>query len=130
MEQKEVTYYEGSSVRVTNARAILGAKTYAMANITSVAIGKQSANRTPGVIIALIGLIITGIIAASDGGGGGIAIGVIVLIVGIVVAVLAKNTYIVRIGSASGEADALVSTNKEYINKIVSAMNEAIVQRG
>ena len=130
MAQNEVIYYQGSGVRVTSTRAILGAKTYAMANITSVSASKKSANRAPGVIIALIGLIIAGFAAASNGGGCGITIGVVLLIAGIAVTVTAKNKYIVRIGSASGEANALESTNKEHIKKIVGAMNKAIVQRG
>jgi hypothetical protein len=42
----------------------------------------------------------------------------------------AKPSYVVRIGSASGESDGLVSKDSEYIQKIVDAMNKAIIQRG
>jgi len=41
----ETTYYADKRVRVTNARAILDNKTYAMANITSVSLTSEEPNR-------------------------------------------------------------------------------------
>jgi hypothetical protein len=128
---EETTFYSDGAIRVTNARAVIGGKTYAMANITSVSMGTRPANRNPGIVIAIVGLLIaacTGIMASD--GAGGIVFGILVLVAGIVVAVIAKPSYIVRIGSASGEADALVSKDREYIQKIVNATNEAIIKRG
>jgi len=49
---------------------------------------------------------------------------------GIAIAVMTKPSYVVRIGSASGEANALVSKDRAFVGKIVNAMNEAIVKRG
>ena len=131
MSTPETTYYQDGGITVTNARAVLGAKTYAMANITSVSMGEIPANRAPGVVVALIGLAIAGCSAsAGSDGTSGIVIGVIVLGIGIAIAAAVKIQYVVKIGSASGESNALVAKDKEYIQKIVNAVNEAIIKRG
>jgi hypothetical protein len=44
--------------------------------------------------------------------------------------ILPKPTYMVRIGSASGEADVLGSKDRDPIEHIVRAMNKAIIERG
>lgn len=143
---EEVTYYSDGAIRVTNARAVLGGKTYAMANITSVTMGKIPANRTAGIVIALAGLVIAScagcpaVFALSSSGsdttvfwvasvGVGL-LGLLALAAGIAVAAGAQPSYVVRLGSASGETNALVSRDQEYIQKIVSALNEAIIRRG
>ena len=131
MSTPETTYYQDGGITVTNARAVLGAKTYAMANITSVSMGEIPANRAPGVVVALIGLAIAGCSAsAGSDATSGIVIGVIVLGIGIAIAAAVKIQYVVKIGSASGESNALVAKDKEYIQKIVNAVNEAIIKRG
>jgi hypothetical protein len=129
---QETTYYQDSTVTISNSRAVLGAKTYAMVNITSVSMGEKPANRTPGIALALIGLAIAACTGSMGGNsaGGGIGIGVVLIIAGIALAAIVKPSYIVRIGSAGGESDALVSNNREYIQKLVSAVNEAIIKRG
>jgi len=143
---EEVTYYSDGAIRITNARAVLGGKSYAMANITSVAMWKRPANRTPGVVIAIVGLLITLCACCpasftlgssdSDAAASGLLfvgvglLGLLGLVAGIVIAAIAKPSYVVRLGSASGETDALVSKDQEYIQKIVNAVNEAIIKRG
>ena len=129
MASEEVIYRDGN-ITVTNTRAILGGKTYAMANVTSVAMGKKAANRAPGIIVTLVGVIVAGCTISGDGFGVGAVIGIMLLVAGIVVAVLVKDKYIVSIGSASGEINALTSPSKEYIMKIVVAINKAIARRG
>lgn len=127
----ETTYYQDGNITVTNARAVLGSKTYAMANITSVSMGEIPANRTPGIVIALIGL---AILACSASGGSdgiaGIIGGLVVAGFGAFLAYAVKTQYVVKIGSASGESNALTSNDREYIQKIVNAINEAIIKRG
>jgi hypothetical protein len=125
----EVTYYQDENVTITNARAVFCGRTYAIANIISVAGFKEPAERSPGIALAVIGLVIA---ACSNGLGanGGIIFGVLLLIGGIALAAMAKPSYMVRIGSASGETDVLVSDNWRYVAKIVKAMNRAIINRG
>ena len=59
----------------------------------------------------------------------GVIVGIVFIGFGIFQYTQAKTKYSVRIGSASGEADAFMSSDKEEIQKIVDAMNEAIINR-
>jgi hypothetical protein len=125
----EETYFSQGDVQVTNSRVVLGGKTYAMRNITSVTIGEIPPNRVPGIVLAVLGLcpLMGGF---SDNGGALLVIGLIVIGLGIALAALVKTRYVVRLGSASGESDALTAPDVAYIRKIVDAINKAIVQRG
>ena len=51
---QETVYYQDGSVLVTNTRAVLSAKTYAMANITSVTVGMIPANRAWGITLIIL----------------------------------------------------------------------------
>ena len=155
MSTQETIFYQDEDILITNTRAVLGAKTYSMANITSVSLGVIPANRVPGIIVAAIGGLLamccgcsalvplgflgdpsadTSSIMVLIGGsavyGIGALIGLLILAGGIALAIMSKPTYVVRIGSASGEADALASKNREYIEHIVAAINAAIIKRG
>jgi len=129
-DEKEVMFYsDDRGVRITNARAIIGSTTYAMANITSVALGTLPAKRAGAVWLISIGVItiIVGLVAQAwfiD------ILGLALLGLGIWLAIIAKPRYYVRLGSSSGEVQALVSTEQKYIQSIVNAMNEAFVKRG
>ncbi|HKO01646.1 MAG TPA: DUF6232 family protein [Thermoanaerobaculia bacterium] len=127
----EVSVYQDSTIAITNLRAMLQGKTYAMANITSVSMFTQYASKLPGVVIAVLGGLIVLIgLPSTQMRGCFMIFGVVLLLAGIGVYRAAQNMYFVRIGSASGETNALQSRDHEYIQKIVNAMNEAIVRRG
>ncbi len=148
MSLHEKIYYQIPNVLITNTRAVLSAKTYSMSNITSVSSGVIPANRLPGIIIALIGIAFAsccglfGLIAFANAtslnqgmgnlilDGLGLLFGLLAIVVGLLVAFLPKDSYIVRIGSASGEANALASKDWNYIAPIIEAMNQAIIDRG
>jgi hypothetical protein len=127
----EETIYRDSAIQVTTSRAILRDKTYAMANVTSVSMYTQPGNRTAGIILSILGGfgVLVGLTAGPDARCA-LWFGAIMLAVGLLAAITPKNSYWVRIGSASGEANALSSPDPEYIRKIVEAMNDAIVRRG
>lgn len=114
-----------NSVRITNTRAIIGGKTYAMSNITSVTIVQKKINIVLVVILALIGLASLFFIGQSP-----IVTLVIVAACAGLIFLLVRPSYAMRLGSASGESEALVSRNKPQVEQITSAMNEAIVHRG
>ena len=126
----EPTFYsDEQGVRITPTRAIFGSTTYAMANITSIKRDVHPADRKPGVIIAVLGLIILLACVSFDSSTGVIA-GVVVLGLGILIAAMAKPTYFLKITSASGEAEPISSRDKQYVDSIVTAMNEALIRRG
>ena len=129
-EKKETIFYSDErGVRITDTRLIVGSTTYAMANITSVSRTRKPANRVPGIVLAILGLVILAI-TSQLGSSEGVIFGVILLGLGILIAAIVKATYIARIGSASGETDAISSKDKQYIQAVVTAMNEAIIKRG
>ncbi len=128
---EEIAIYQDPNIQVTNLRAILQGRTYAMANVTSVSMFTQAANHAPGAIAAVLGglFLLVGW-GAEELEGCFIFFGLPLLLIGIAVLASQKDVYWVRIGSASGETNALSSRDREYILRIVNAMNEAIVRRG
>jgi len=130
--KQEVVYYEDQSVTVTSSRAIFGSKTYAMSNVTSVSLWQEPANRSIGCFVFVLGSIVSlffGILGGSNN-----PFGWIMFVLTIVVSVAAANSqkprFFVRVGSASAEANALWAHDRDYIQKIVNAVNTAIIERG
>jgi len=153
MSSQETTFYQSDNILITNTRAVLRNDTYAMANITSVKARVKPPNRVIGIVVSVVGGLMTtccgcsalGVIPMLTEGGdefigtglaGGGAIlagaifGLLVLAGGIALIIMAKPTYVVAIGTAGGEVDALGSRDQDYVATIVSAMNEAIIHRG
>jgi hypothetical protein len=127
---EEVTIYRDANIHVTNLRAILENKTYAMANVTSVSLYTQAANKTPSVILIALGVFFSLPGFGASELRGCLPLGLIIAGVGVLWFFLAKDIHWVRIGSASGETNALSSRDLGYIVHIVNAMNEAFVRRG
>jgi len=119
----EKTFYHDDSVVVTQARFVANGKTYAMRNISSVSLMKKARSRFFEFICFFIGALL---LFSSDT----LLFGVMLILLGLALLWLLKDEYSVRIQSNSGEADGFISKNKEYVGKIVAAVNEAIVFRG
>ncbi|WP_300491635.1 DUF6232 family protein [Flavobacterium sp.] len=128
MEEKTTTeeqvYYEDATVTVTQARYIATNKTYAMRNVSSVVAFKIVRSRKTAIALAIMGILM--LISGETLRIYGIALAVI----GIIWYFLIKDEYAVRIGTNAGEANSIISTDETYIKKIVSALNQAIVNRG
>jgi len=127
----EVTFYsDEGGVRVTNSRLIIGPVTYAMLNVTSVSRAFTKPNRLGPILLLAIG----GLVALANVSGhfeiGLFMIGVVLAGLGALVWKLQKTKYHLRIASASGEANAITSVNADHIDKIVQAVNEAMIKRG
>lgn len=121
--QNETTFYQDSSVTVTQSRYITQSKTYAMRNISSVHIFEIEKSKAPPILFILLGIpfLFSGEI---------FWIGLILIILGLLIFFTIKNEYSVRISTNAGEANSIISKNKEYIKKIVNALNDAIIHRG
>ena len=78
---------------------------------------------------AIFGIVLLAIGMNADGTGLAIA-GVIVLALGTLFAYTAKATYHLKITSASGEFTPISSKDERYVEKIVVAINEAMIRRG
>jgi hypothetical protein len=116
MEEK--TFFEYEDVKVTNARFVTGGQTYAMNNVTSVKTHKQTPSRLVGVLVLIVGFGV----AVSNW-----VIGIIIMAASAYYLYQQKTTYHVMLTTSGGETSALKTHQIEYITKVVSALNEAIV---
>jgi hypothetical protein len=123
---------------VTSARVIFKAQTYSLANVSSVSAFTMAASRVGWILIGgfmgLVGLITTVAGFSSKGSApSGTACGVVFLAAGAAMflyGILRKDTHFVRLTAAGGETNAWQSHDLSYIQRIVGAINEAIVRRG
>jgi hypothetical protein len=124
---REKVYYSDGAITITSTRAVLGGKTYAMANVTSVSIGENQEGAGCGCALLGVGaLLAIGGLSSADTAELGV-FGIVIVIAGFLW--MNSRTYVVRIGSASGEANALQDRSREYIQTIVDAVNQAIIDR-
>ncbi|HTE01458.1 MAG TPA: DUF6232 family protein [Mucilaginibacter sp.] len=121
--QSEVVFYQDVNVTVTQSRFVTNSKTYAMRNISSVHIFEIVKSKKFPIILAIIGVFMLFSDAAR-------VVGFFVLALGALLLFSIKNEFAVRISTNSGETNSIVSKDKMYVQKIVHALNEAIVHRG
>jgi len=108
-----------------------GPSTYSMANITSVKTVKRGPNLGAAIVIAIIGGCFIWARYGFEMDNEILTIvGIVFIVIGLVLAILLKPTYYLQIVSASGEIDALESKNKDSIDHVVTAINEALIKRG
>jgi hypothetical protein len=125
---KETTFFSDELVQITNARAVLANTTYSLANITSVSATYQPTSPTVlylGIMLVLLAVLLFFVSLWP--------LGVLLLLIGaacIGIWFMMDVKYCVQIGTAGTEVDALESTDEAYIQKVVDALNEAIVARG
>lgn len=117
----EKTFFEYDDVKVTNARFISGGQTYAMSNVTSVKAFEEKPSRLWGILGLLIGLAI-----ASNN----TVVGLLIAGVAALYLYQQKTIYHIMLATAGGETSALKTHQREYLSKVVTALNEAIVHRG
>ncbi|HEX3741727.1 MAG TPA: DUF6232 family protein [Terriglobales bacterium] len=127
--KEETSFYtDEQGVRVTSARLIVESTTYAMGNITSVRRTIEEPSRAGPIFVGAFGVLF---LAVGFEQGAGLAI-FSAFLLGI--AVLwwkgQKTYYGLRIASSSGESTPISSIHKERIDKIVQAVNEAVIDRG
>ena len=148
-KKEEKVYYDEGNVKITSRRCILDEKTYVLKNISSVTVNTQyhsavhhAAVKVRATWAYILGslIILGGLKALLDGD-------VLILVVdfGIGGALCyyaysksqksepawetpAWEEYSIRIGSNAGDADILESKDKDYITKIVDAINDAIIE--
>lgn len=124
----EQVFLDENEVRVTNSRFVVPGQTYAMANVTSVAARKDSPSRIVPALLTIIGfLVVLG--GFSEDASIGIT-GLVILAAGVLWLWFRGPTYFVILNTASGESRALKSRDKEWIERIVETLIQAIVARG
>ena len=118
----EQEFYRDKKVLISNSRAFINGITYAMSNITSVSALEIKKSKTVPILMIIVGIL--SLMGELYG------FGITIALVGIILFLLTRSSFVVRICTAGLEQDVLVSKNREYILKIVSAINGAIIHRG
>jgi|SRR5690606_28689929 len=140
MAQDRVIYTDGRDVTVTDSALKVKNTSYKLSGITKLSFWTIRAERWPGIILLLLGIAsaVAGFMGAvpadinmqTDGGavsGNTLAVwlGIGLCVLGLLGLMLAHDRYAVRIGTAEGEKNAVVSRKREYIAQIVDAVNSA-----
>ena len=121
----EKTFLDESGVSVSNARFVSRGQTYAMSGITSVKSFEQPPSRTGPSVVAFIG-----VAGLFFGTGFEKLYALVFLAAAAAWWIKQKSEYSVLLNTASGEAKALTSKDGDFIFRVVTAMNNAIVHRG
>jgi hypothetical protein len=143
MMPDKVIYTDGHDVTVTDTTLQVNKHEYALNGITKCGLMVIQPQRAPGIILLVlgIGLIVAGIMRAIDPAyvpdmniagnvfsANTLALwaGGLLALIGLLILGLVRERYAVRIATAEGEKDAVVSDKKEYIHQIVDAINQAV----
>jgi hypothetical protein len=138
----KVLYTDGRGITVTDSEFQVKNTSYRLNGIIKHGLFIVRPERLPGMLLLIVGFIV-GIIGIMNlvptslipdmqiqdqhvtgnevamWTGGGLAL------IGLLVLAIVRERYAVRISTAEGEKNAVVSDKKEYISQIVGALNEA-----
>jgi hypothetical protein len=121
----ETVFFNQGGVSVSNARFIVHGQTYAMNGVTSVKQGVKHPSRGAPVVLGIVGLLLL-----LGGSTTSVVWAVIILAIAALWWVKQKSEWIVVLNSSSGEAQALRSQDRSYIDGVIGALNQSIIHRG
>lgn len=139
----KVLYTDGRDVTVTESTLKVKNRAYELRGITKFGLLIRRPDRFPGILLLLGGIVLAACgflglfpenvmegdsvkAAATDANALAMWVGAGLALLGIIIMAIVKERYSVRIATAEGEKDAIVSTRKEYISQIVDALNRAV----
>jgi hypothetical protein len=139
----KVLYTDGRDVTVTESKLQVKNTAYELRGITNFGLFIRRPDRLPAFLLIITGLLMAvcgwlslispelipnlqlgdtsftaNTVALWIGGG--------ILLLGLITLAFTRERYSVRISTAEGEKDAIVSSKKEYISQIVNALNRGI----
>ncbi|WP_276120362.1 DUF6232 family protein [Pararhizobium qamdonense] len=119
------TFFNQNDVKIDKNLARFGTTSYPIANIGSVSVKKLGAGgQAPiGGLIALFGIYLALLQHKT-------ALGVGMIVVGVVMYYLAKPKYAILLRTSSGDQQAFESKNESLVSEIKNALETAIVTRG
>ena len=138
----KVLYTDGHDVMVTDSVFQVKKTAYLLNGITKHGLLTVQPHRLPGILLLLAGVILAGmgflrLIPAStisdmpfngtfvSANTVAIVVGSLLVLIGIVVIGMLRERYAVRISTAEGEKNVIVSSRKEYVSQIIAALNQA-----
>ena len=125
----EKTMLKVGMVRITNLRAIFGAKSYELSNITSASLQAQEPNLFLPVFFAIILAVFSILVAISDLGEYSqcLQVGSYSGIAGILFFLISRKAkYRVLIKNPMSELVVLETDDRDFAEKVVTALNDAI----
>jgi hypothetical protein len=138
----KVIYTDGHEVTVTDSTLQVNKQEYQLNGVTKCVLMVLHPNRVPGIALLLVGLILVAVGAMQlipatipeaeisnrpiDANLLAIWVGAALSLIGVLILGIVRERYAVRIATAEGEKDAVVSEKKEYIGQIVDAINQVI----
>jgi hypothetical protein len=127
--RQEDTVFADQHIRVTTARAVFGNQTFSMANVSSVSVFRDDPGRALPILL-IVGGLLGGMTCVESRSAGAAAVTLLLLGVGGMMLWLQKPVFWIKIIAAGGETRPFSSKDKPYIERIVQALNEAMVRRG
>ena len=131
-ELREITILKEGNVKITNQRAIIGAKTYALSKLASVHIYEDEPKLFLPIFFIVTAAVCSILVALSDMREYSecLEAGIYLGIAGLLFFIFSQKTkYSVRIRNAYGELKVLEAVDRGHVERIVKAMKAAIVQR-
>jgi hypothetical protein len=140
MTADKVIYTDGRDVTVTDSTLKVKHSSYQINGITRLRFWTIKPDRWPGVLLLLLGLgaaacgwlgmipgdmnvqMNNGVITGNELFFYG---GLVLAVIGIIILAVSRERYAVRITTAEGEKNAIVSSKREYIQQIVDALNRS-----
>jgi hypothetical protein len=142
METEEIFYTDGQDIVVTLSTLQVKDRFYSLKNIKKHSMAILQPARLPGIILFITGVALalcgmanafpvdwaarTGLFAVgTDTNSIAQWSGTAMTVLGLVLTVMLRERYAIRIATEEGEQDAVVSTRREYIREILDALNRA-----
>lgn len=140
MTPDKVIYTDGRDVTVTDSALKVKSTSYKLSGITKVMMRTIHPDRWPAILLLLLGLVaaVFGFLnmvpaemslrtnnGVVDSNTLAIWVGIGLALIGLLILASMHDRYAVRIGTAEGEKNAVVSRKREYIAQIVDAIHNA-----
>lgn len=139
----KVLYTDGHDVTVTESKLQVRHAEYELKGITKFGLFIRRPDRLPALLLVATGLVIATCgwlnlippstmqdvkVGNSYLSANALALwaGGVFIVLGLILSIFTRERYSVRISTAEGEKDAIVSSKKEYITQIVNALNRGI----
>jgi hypothetical protein len=124
IEQKGVdvadeTIFQEAGITVTKAMLTTPTKGISIANTAGVSKWVKVPSKKTPIILIVVGVLTLFIV-----------VGLIPLIIGIVMLVKNKSSYVVLLDTSSGKSEAFESKDEAFVDRIVVAVHKAIAARG
>jgi hypothetical protein len=141
METEEIFYTDGQDIVVTLSTLQVKDRFYSLKNIKRHSMAILQPVRVPGIVMFIVGVALAlcgmanafpidmlqrlGLATSVDVNYLAQWTGTALTVLGLILTVMLRERYAIRIATEEGEQDAVISTKREYIREILDALNRA-----